>query len=515
MAAQGIAVPDGGVARSAGECREFAEKLRRPVVVKAQVWGTGRAQAGGIRFADSPLRAAEAAQEIFSVSVGGASVEVVLVEERLLIEREFYAGLIVDDRLRKPMLLLSTAGGTGVEERSLAQPQRFVRLPVSVRSEPPRAALASALAQTDAPQDLHEALSEVLVRLYRVAMSCEARVAEINPLALTRDGRLVALDCRISTDDYAVFRHPDLGVEVAREFGHPPTELEKIAWAVERDDYRGTFYFVELRRDHDEPGTFIGFHGAGGGGSMASLDAAIRSGLRPANYTDTSGNPAASKVYRAAKIILSQPGIRGYFLSGSGVASQEQFHLARALVKAFREDRPTIPAVLRLGGNGEDQAARIIQEYTADLPAPVEVYQKAHTAEFCAERLRELVDEHPESASLSPELPAEPRAQKAEKPYSFETRTGRITYDHALCIECETKACVKECVPQILSLEEGLPVLNISLDDAKRGKCIECLACEVECWFQGKGGASIDLPIAGLKEYRAKVMNDSQPWPSS
>jgi len=124
---------------------------------------------------------------------------------------------------------------------------------------------------------------------------------------------------------------------------------------------------------------------------MASLDAAQRNGLQPACYVDTSGNPPASKVYRAAKIILSIPGIKGYFLSGSGVASQEQFGLARAVIKAFREVRPNIPAVLRLGGNGEDYAEELIEKYTVDLPAPVEAYQKKHSADFCAARLKELI----------------------------------------------------------------------------------------------------------------------------
>ncbi len=491
----GIATPQGAAARSVEERREIAEELGKAVVIKAQVYGTSRAASGGIRFADSPDVAARIADEMLGATIGGAVVEAVLVEEALPIAREFYLGCIVDDRLRRPVMLLSAAGGSGIEERTGTMAQ----VTASVRREPLPDELLAALNKSDTPEEVREALADVWLKLYRVARNSDARVAEINPLALLQDGRLVALDCRISVDDYAVFRHDDFGIEIAREIGHTPTELDRIAWEVEKDDYRGTFYFVELPQKENAEGIAIGFHGAGGGGSMASMDAALRAGLRPVDYVDTSGNPAASKVYRAAKIILRQQGIRGYFMSGSGVASQEQFHLARALVKAFREARLSIPAVLRLGGNGEEIAARIISDYTNDLPAPVEAYQKRHSADFCANRLKELIEQS-EAQETKPQHRenTQPQRRELRQSYSFETRTGQITYDHAICAECESKACVKECPPQILSLENQLPVLNITLDEAKRGKCIECLACEVECWFQGKGGAVIELPIGGL-----------------
>ncbi|MBI4469487.1 MAG: acetate--CoA ligase family protein [Acidobacteria bacterium] len=507
LAEAGIAVPSGGPARTADEARAIAERLARPVVLKAQVWGTGRAGAGGIRFADSPAETAAAASELLSTTIHGSPVDLLLVEERIQFEREYYVGLVVDDQQRRPVLLLSTEGGSGIEQRAVTRPETMTRLAVSIRREPAVPELASALHRTEIPSGLQEGLARTLLSIYQVARRSEARIAEINPLACTNEGKWIALDCRILIDDYAVFRHPELGIDIAREFGHPPTELERIAWTVEKDDYRGTYYFVELA-DNPGTGTRIGFHGAGGGGSLASLDAAQRAGLQPANYTDTSGNPPASKVYRAARIILSQPGIRGYFLSGSGVASQEQFHMARALVKAFREDRPGVPAVLRLGGNGEEEAARIIRDYCSDLPAPVEAYSKAYQAEACAARLKELIDRSTADGLGFHAVVAPERPPVAPKLYAFETRTGRITYDHAVCVSCETKACVTNCAPGILSLEGDLPVLNITREDARRGKCIECLACEVECWFQGKGAASIELPIAGLDEYRKKVRSE-------
>jgi ferredoxin-like protein FixX len=340
-------------------------------------------------------------------------------------------------------------------------------------------------------------LGSVVERLYEVARAYEARSAEINPLVVTTEGKVVAADCRITVDDYAVFRHPELGIEIAREFDRPPTELEKIAFQVEADDYRGTFYFIQMAEDFEKGEGYIGFHGAGGGGSMMSMDALLSRDYRLATYVDTSGNPPASKVYRAARIVLSLPGIDGYFASGSGVASQEQFHSARGFVKAFLEDRLSVPAVIRLGGNMEEKAIEILERAGPEIPAPLEAYGKDDAVDFCAERLDALIKE-----GEVKDLPAPlPRAEPKE-PYTFESPTGTVTYDHAVCDTCESKICVKTCVRQILKLEEGRPVLNITREDAKRGRCIECLACEVECHFAGAGGGHVELPIPGLEEYR-------------
>ena len=468
LKAQGIAVPDGELCHTPDEARSAAARLARPVVIKSQVLETNRARSGGVSFDIADIPACP-----------------VLVEERIPIAREFYAAFVVDDRLRRPMLMFGGEGGTGVEERAGA----IIRLPVSVTVEPSRESLEAMARQVMAPPSA----ADVLLRLWRTARAWEARSLEINPLALTPVCRWVALDCRVSVDDYAVFRHPELGIEVARELGHPPTELERVAWMFERDDYRGTFYFIETPSTAE--GIRIGFQGAGGGGSMAGLDAAAAAGLVAADYTDTSGNPPASKVYRAARIILSLPGIRGYFLTGPGVASQEQFHFARALVKAFREHPLRVPAVLRLGGNGQELAVSIIRRYAAQADVAIEAYTAEESADFCAARLRTLIEQASVSSAVAP------RKVQPAKPYSFATRTGTISYDHAVCTTCESKACVSACGPGILSTQGGLPVLNISLDDARRGRCIECLACEVECWYQGASGAAIELPIPGVDPY--------------
>ncbi len=525
LAANGIEIPRGQVAFSATEARQIAEDLDGNVVIKAQIHSTSRAAAGGIRFAKSAEEAENIASEMLGSEIAGNICDAVLVEEKAGIEHEFYLGFIVDTVLKRPTLLFSDSGGSGIEERA----DSMRKLVCSIRREPTIEEIKTICDD--------EKIAGILLKLYRAAKSCEARTAEINPLSFVvspsggtfvkippeggTTNELVALDARISVDDYAVFRHEYLQIEMARELGHTPTRLEKIAWEVEKDDFRGTFYFVEILYQSEirnpKSEIRIGFHGAGGGGSMASLDAAQRNGLSPMCYVDTSGNPPASKVYRAARIILSIPGIKGYFLSGSGVASQEQFGLARAVLKAFLEVRPEIPAVLRLGGNGEDYAKELVEKYAAHLPAPMEAYQKQHSADFCAARLKDLIlakvgspafrrnlDEReiPPKGGTTHEFDQFQLDLSAEQNlYKFKTRTGEITFDHAVFAEKSAAPIVEACPVKILKLDErGLPVLAIERDEAERGKCIECLACEFASWEFETGGVKIDLPIDGLNQ---------------
>ncbi|MBK7709472.1 MAG: acetate--CoA ligase family protein [Acidobacteria bacterium] len=492
LAAQGIEIPRGAVAFSPHEAREIAGSVGGEVVVKAQIHSTSRAAAGGIRFAESAAAAESIAAELLGTKIAGNVCQSVLIDEKATIEREFYLGFIIDSVLKRPTLLFSASGGSGIEDRA----DSMQKLICSIRAEPTIREIRQFI--EEAAGEHRNQMADILLRLYRAAKSCEARTAEINPLAILEDGRSVALDARISVDDYAVFRHEDLGIEMARELGHTPTKLERIAWNIEKDDFRGTFYFVEIEQSKIQHlKSKIGFHGAGGGGSMASLDAAQRNGLAPACYVDTSGNPPASKVYRAARIILSIPGIKGYFLSGSGVASQEQFGLARAVVKAFLEVRPTVPAVLRLGGNGEDIAKEIVERFAGQLPATIEAYRKQDTADFCAARLHHLIGI---AESKRTKEKSAPTAAKGDftPTYEFKTKTGRIAFDYSKLDAKASEAIVESCPQRILALENGLPVLAIEREDAERGKCSECLACEFAGLDLGLNAVKIDFPIDGL-----------------
>lgn len=496
-----IPVPRGGVARTPQQAHQIAEELGGEVMVKAQAWVTGRAGLGGIKKASNPAQAEEAARHMLGMKVKNFTVEAVLVEERVEISREFYAGVIIDDAAQQPLMIFSSVGGTGIEEIAVAHPDRVARTHVDVGTELLDFQARDLVRRTGIGGRLQLQLGGLLMNLFRVAQRYDARAAEINPLVQLSDGSLMAADCRITVDDYGVFRHTDLGIEIAREYDRPPTTLEKIAYDVEATDYRGTFYFIQMAEGFEKGDGYVGFHGAGGGGSMMSMDAVLRQGYRLATFVDTSGNPPASKVYRAARIVLASGPIDGYFGSGSGVASQEQYHSARGLVKAFLEDQVDVPVVVRLGGNGEDKAVQILEWLNGWVPAPVEGYKKDDAPDYCAQRLDALIKGGKRIEPTARALPAS--GGDASRLYQFETVTGgTITYDHGVCATCDSKVCVQECARQILSLnDQGLPELNITRQEAQKGRCVECLACEVDCLFHGAGGGTIRLPIPGFEKY--------------
>jgi succinyl-CoA synthetase beta subunit len=340
-------------------------------------------------------------------------------------------------------------------------------------------------------------LGESIRKLFDAARSVEARSLEINPLVLTKSGEFIAADCRITIDDYAVTRHPQLGIEIAREFDHPPTALERVAYAVEQSDHRGTFYFAQLATAAPKNSKGLaGFHGAGGGGSMMSMDAIVNAGFTIANFTDTSGNPSASKVYRAARIILAQPELVGYFGSGSGVASQEQYWSAYGLAKAFWELDLDIPAVIRLGGNTEDRAVDILYRMSKLLRAPVEGYRKTDTPATIAARFAELVG-NAGGTKWKTRTSRAPKFVKDSSASAFPVKNGRVWIDTAQW-------------PQILSAIEthsgglivdrkGAPVPSLP-DEEFATKDSELLACDVECRLAEVEGFYLELDIPGLDE---------------
>lgn len=503
----GISIPEGKPAYSAEEVKQIVDELGESVVIKAQAWTTSRFAKGLIQFADTPEEAIEKAKALFGKTVNNFPVEVVLVEKKINIQQEYYGGIIINDALKTPEIIFSSKGGSGIEEIAQKYPESVTRMRIDIIDGLKDYHARNLIAKTGIHGKTQMKLANVLVKLWQIAKKYEARSAEINPIVQTAEGKFLAADCRITVDDYAVFRHPELGIEIARELGNPPTSLDKIAYDVEKNDYRGTFYFIQLEQGFDRGDRYVAFHGAGGGGSMMSMDAVQSKGFKIANFTDTSGNPPASKVYRAAKIMLSQKNIDGYFGSGSGVASQEQVNSARGLVKAFREDKLNVPAVIRLGGNMEDEAVDILIKYTQDLPAEVEGYKKDDPADFCAERLKILIRDHQkqEEQSKGQQYTTRNLLIEAEDLYEFQSITGRVLFDHKMCLDCETKACIDACAPRILRLENEKPVLAINEEEAAKGKCTECLACELECYFNGNRGCYVELPIKGLNEYRMNM----------
>jgi succinyl-CoA synthetase beta subunit len=498
LAANGFKIPRGRAVSTADEAVVAAKELVTDakggtVVIKIQAWTTGRAGIGGVAFARKTADVRGHAARMLEMTVGQFPVEAVLVEEKVDIEREFFLSFAIDDAARAPVIIFAAGGGTGIEERAASTR----RIACDVKNGPLDSTVNEA-AGSCGLSPVHAAqLGESIQKLFAAARSVEARSLEINPLVLTKDGQFVAADCRITIDDYAVARHPELKIEIAREFDHPPTALERVAYSAEQSDHRGTFYFAQLATAaaKDSKG-LVGFHGAGGGGSMMSMDAIVNAGFTIANFTDTSGNPSASKVYRASRIILTQPGLVGYFGSGSGVASQEQYWSAYGLAKAFWELDLDIPAVIRLGGNTEDRAVDILRRMSGLLRATVEGYRKTDAPAMIAERFAELVTAAG-GTKWKPRPPRVPKFVQDPAATMLPVKSGRVWIDTAKWPEIR-RAVETHSVGLIMD-RAGKPVAALASEEFAN-KDSELLACDVECRLAGVEGFYLELDIPGLNE---------------
>src|SRR6266567_2977445 len=504
LAENGFKIPRGRAASTADEAvsvaKELLDQKGSEVVVKIQAWTTGRAGIGGVAFAKKPDVARGHAARMLGMKVGQFPVEAVLVEEKIAIDREFFLSFAIDDATRAPTIIFAPGGGTGIEERGASTR----RIACDVIRGPDDSTIAEATASCELSSTQATQLADSIRNLFAAARKVEARSLEINPLVLTKDGQFVATDCRITIDDYAVARHPELNIEIAREFDHPPTPLERVAYAVEQNDHRGTFYFAQLATTaaKDSKG-LVGFHGAGGGGSMMSMDAIVNAGFTIANFTDTSGNPSASKVYRAARIILAQPDLLGYFGSGSGVASQEQYWSAYGLAKAFWELDLNIPGVIRLGGNTEDRAVDILRRMSKLLRAPVEGYRKSDTPAKIAARFAELVG-NTGGTKWKPRAPRVPKFVKDPSATMLPVKSGRVWIDTAnWSRDGGIRRAVETHSGGLIVDRAGAPVAALASEEFAT-KDSELLACDVECRLAGIDGFYLELDIPGLDKLIAR-----------
>ncbi|MBV9618127.1 MAG: acetate--CoA ligase family protein [Verrucomicrobia bacterium] len=493
LAVNGFRIPRGRAVSNPDDAVIAAKELGGAVVTKIQAWTTGRAGIGGVAFAKRPADVRGHAARMLSMKVGQFSVEAVLVEEKIDIEREFFLSFAIDDATRAPVIIFAAGGGTGIEDRAASTK----RIPCDVKTGPIDAAVKEALVSSNLHANQAEELADAIRKLFAAARSVEARSLEINPLVLTKAGEFIAADCRVTIDDYAVVRHPELKIEIAREFDHPPTALERIAYSVEQNDHRGTFYFAQLATAAPkESKGLAGFHGAGGGGSMMSMDAIVNAGFTIANFTDTSGNPSASKVYRAARIILAQPDLVGYFGSGSGVASQEQYWSAYGLAKAFWELDLDIPAVIRLGGNTEDRAVEILTRMSKLLTTRVEGYRKTDPPAFIANRFAELVAES-KGKKWKPRAPRTPEFLKGKTATKFEVNGGRVWIDTARWLEIRGFVETNSSGLVVDRNDKPMPALP---SEEFATKDSELLVCSTECRMSGVEGFYLQVDVPGLDE---------------
>jgi len=369
----GIPIPKGKVAKSPQEAKQIAEEFEVPVVIKAQVLMGQRGKHGGIKLAKTPAEAEQAAREILTMKIENIPVQSVLVEEMLDIKKEIYMGVTTSGITRAPVALFSVSGGMDIEEVGAMHPEKIFSKDISISRGFFEFDARNLLRKVEglSGNDIN-AYSQVISRLYQVYRKNDCKLVEINPLAVTPKG-VIAADARIDIDDDAIFRHPELGIEISEEAGaREPTPLELAAGQIDKNDHRGSAHFVQI----DPDGSYaqkigkisIGYDCVGTGCAITLFDEIYPLGYYPVDFCDTSGNPTSLKMYAATKIVFSQPEIKGYLMV-TGMAAQQLDNTARGIIKALKElypktgGKPNIPCLLCFRGRSDEVAVNLFKEH--------------------------------------------------------------------------------------------------------------------------------------------------------
>ena len=338
----GIPIPDGELVTTPDEAASAAEKLGGTVVVKAQVLTGGRGKAGGIRLAHSPSEARDAAAAILGLSIKGFPVRRILVDRGVDIAQEVYLSLVLDRPGRRVALMASAAGGVDIEEVAARTPEKIVTAPVdSLLGLQDFQARAVAIG-IELGRDLLRPFTSICTGLYRAVIESDATLAEINPLAVTGGGKLLALDGKMVIDDSALYRHPEFAA--AREL-----EAESPA---EREARHHGLSYVKLDG-------YVGCLVNGAGLAMATMDMTKLYGGEPANFLDIGGGARADKVAAALRIILADPNVRSILINIFGGITRCD-EVAKGILAALKEVPTDLPVVVRLVGTNEEQGREIL-----------------------------------------------------------------------------------------------------------------------------------------------------------
>jgi succinyl-CoA synthetase beta subunit len=349
LAARGIAVPRGALAKTPGEAAGIAEKLGA-VVVKAQVPTGKRGKAGGIQRAATPDEAKTHANAIIGMEIAGYRVEKVLIDEQMPIEREFYAAVLNDPAAKGPLVLFSTEGGMDIEEVAANAPGKLRRKPVDIRLGLSRSD-AGMLVQGLNLGAAGGKVADALVRLYEAYSGLDAELLEINPLIVTADGRVVALDCKFVMDDSAVVRH----IDVARA-GTPEqlTGLEAKAKTV-------GLKYIDLEGN-------VGVLANGAGLTMTTMDVVRHYGGRPANFLEIGGE-AYTQAKPALELLLSKPGIKSLVINFCGAFARTDV-MTQGVIEAIEALKPELPIFFSVHGTGDEEAIKLLKERLRVTPLP-------------------------------------------------------------------------------------------------------------------------------------------------
>ena len=341
FAAHGIGVPRGIVARDADAAGTATEELGGRSVVKVQVQIGGRGKAGGIQLVSSPDEAVQAAAVMFEGGFKDMEVNRVLVEEQLPIESEFYMAVLLDRAAGDYLAMVSSEGGMDIEEVARTKPEALRR-----RHIDPILGLAPYQARflTDhLPEAARTGAAEVLTKLYEVLTTEDATLVEVNPLVLLTDGRVVALDAKVTVDDNALYRRPETGA-LADEFPIDPTEARAKAAGLQ---------YVKLDGS-------VGIIGNGAGLVMSTLDVVAQAGGAPANFLDIGGGASAELMATSLEVILSDPAVRSVLINVFGGITRCDL-VAEGILEALNRVEATVPLVVRLDGTNAEEGRAILE----------------------------------------------------------------------------------------------------------------------------------------------------------
>jgi succinyl-CoA synthetase beta subunit len=361
-----VPVPEGRVARTAEEAVEAAKGLGGRVVVKAQVQVGGRGKAGGIKLAGSPEEAGEVAAQILGMTIKGHVVKRVLVERAGEIDSEYYCSFLLDRSERKFLGMMSAKGGIDIEEVAATDPDAIARVhidPLLGISDFHARELVFGAKIDEAART--EAIA-LLPKLYRAFVELDASLIEVNPLVLTGEGRVVALDAKVSLDDSAAYRHP---IYDELRAAHEVPEQERLA------KEKG-LNFIKLDGD-------IGIIGNGAGLVMATLDVVKAAGGEPANFLDVGGGAGADVLSAGLEVITSNPDVKSVLVNIFGGITRCDL-VAEGIIDALNRLEVKVPIVVRLDGTNAEQGRKML----ADAPHPL--LQTASTMLEAAEKAVEL-----------------------------------------------------------------------------------------------------------------------------
>ena len=361
----GLETLPGVVAGTPEEAARAAEALGGTVAVKAQVLTGGRGKAGGIKVVNSPREAEEAARHILGMDIRGHTVRRVYVEGGAEIEREYYLSITVDRTAKRPLILFSTEGGVEIEEVAETNPDAIVRLrvdpllgllPYQVREVTFAAGLEG---------DTAKGVGRTLSSLFRAFEELDASLVEINPLVVTKDGRVLTLDAKVTVDDSSLYRHGDIA------------DLHDVEAADPQEERAQEVGLQYVKLDGD-----VGILGNGAGLVMSTLDVVAQAGGEPANFCDVGGGADAEQISTALDIVTSNEQVESVLFNIFGGITRGD-EVARGLLSAIERTGITLPIVVRLDGTNAEEGLRILAENTPE---------NVHTEETMLEAARRAVE---------------------------------------------------------------------------------------------------------------------------